>query len=198
MTSRLPRTRRLPAECPDRHAAGRATRGERIGVVGPNGAGKTTLLRTVAGELPALEGYVRAGHNVTPGYLAQMRGRAIPGATVLDAMLAGGRVETGRRAHTWPASCSAARTCSSPWRSSRVASGRASSSAVLGITPANLLLLDEPTNHLDIPAREALEAFLREHAGRRSSSCPTTGGCSNRCASACGWSSRARPERSAR
>ena len=28
--------------------------------------------------------------------------------------------------------------------------------------PANLLLLDEPTNHLDIPAREALEAFLRE------------------------------------
>ena len=34
--------------------------------------------------------------------------------------------------------------------------------AVLGITPANLLLLDEPTNHLDIPAREALEAFLRE------------------------------------
>jgi ATP-binding cassette subfamily F protein 3 len=28
--------------------------------------------------------------------------------------------------------------------------------------PANLMLLDEPTNHLDIPAREALEAFLRE------------------------------------
>jgi ATP-binding cassette subfamily F protein 3 len=28
--------------------------------------------------------------------------------------------------------------------------------------PSNLLLLDEPTNHLDIPAREALEAFLRE------------------------------------
>ncbi len=33
--------------------------------------------------------------------------------------------------------------------------------ALLGITPANLLLLDEPTNHLDIPAREALESFLR-------------------------------------
>jgi energy-coupling factor transporter ATP-binding protein EcfA2 len=28
--------------------------------------------------------------------------------------------------------------------------------------PANLLLLDEPTNHLDIPAREAIEAFVRE------------------------------------
>ena len=34
--------------------------------------------------------------------------------------------------------------------------------ALLGVTPANLLLLDEPTNHLDIPAREALEQFLRE------------------------------------
>jgi energy-coupling factor transporter ATP-binding protein EcfA2 len=28
--------------------------------------------------------------------------------------------------------------------------------------PANLLLLDEPTNHLVIPAREALEGFMRE------------------------------------
>ena len=34
--------------------------------------------------------------------------------------------------------------------------------ALLGIMPSNLLLLDEPTNHLDIPAREAIEAFLRE------------------------------------
>jgi ATP-binding cassette, subfamily F, member 3 len=34
--------------------------------------------------------------------------------------------------------------------------------ALLGIMPSNVLLLDEPTNHLDIPAREALEAFLRE------------------------------------
>ncbi len=34
--------------------------------------------------------------------------------------------------------------------------------ALLGTLPSNLLLLDEPTNHLDIPAREALETFLRE------------------------------------
>ena len=36
--------------------------------------------------------------------------------------------------------------------------------ALLGIQPSNLLLLDEPTNHLDIPAREAIEAFMRESA----------------------------------
>jgi ATP-binding cassette subfamily F protein 3 len=34
--------------------------------------------------------------------------------------------------------------------------------ALLGVGSSNLLLLDEPTNHLDIPAREALESFLRE------------------------------------
>ncbi len=34
--------------------------------------------------------------------------------------------------------------------------------ALLGIQPSNLLLLDEPTNHLDIPAREAIEAFMRD------------------------------------
>ncbi len=38
-----------------------ARRGERIGLVGPNGAGKSTLLRSIAGELPTLEGFVRVG-----------------------------------------------------------------------------------------------------------------------------------------
>ena len=47
--------------------------------------------------------------------------------------------------------------------------------------PSNLLLLDEPTNHLDIAAREAIEAFLAESPPRSSSS-PTTGGCSRRSA----------------
>ena len=37
--------------------------------------------------------------------------------------------------------------------------------ALVGLQAANLLLLDEPTNHLDIPAREALETFLRDAPG---------------------------------
>jgi ATP-binding cassette subfamily F protein 3 len=64
-----------------------AQRGERIGIVGPNGAGKTTLLRTIAGELPPLDGMVTFGNAVQIGYLAQLRDAAIPGTTVLDALL---------------------------------------------------------------------------------------------------------------
>jgi len=139
-----------------------AARGDRIGVVGPNGAGKTTLLRTIAGELSPLEGFVRVGHNTTPGYLAQLRRAGVPGATVLDAILSAAHVEMG------PARSYLARFL---FRGedvlkpvSELSGGERSrlELAVLGITPANLLLLDEPTNHLDIPAREALESFLRD------------------------------------
>ena len=52
-----------------------AQRGERIGIVGPNGAGKTTLLRTIAGDLPPLDGALTFGHAVQLGYLAQLRER---------------------------------------------------------------------------------------------------------------------------
>ncbi len=63
-----------------------AQRGERIGIVGPNGAGKTTLLRTIAGDLPPLDGAITFGNAVQLGYLAQLRGAAIAGTTVLDAL----------------------------------------------------------------------------------------------------------------
>ena len=138
-----------------------ATRGDRIGVVGPNGAGKTTLLRTVAGVLSPLDGFVRLGANVQPGYLAQIRDAPIPGATVMDAILAAARVENG------PARSYLARFLfrgEDVFKPVAELSGGERSRlelALLGITPANLLLLDEPTNHLDIPAREALESFLR-------------------------------------
>jgi ATP-binding cassette, subfamily F, member 3 len=139
-----------------------AQRGDRIGVVGPNGAGKTTLLRTIAGELAALEGFVRVGHNTTPGYLAQLRRAGVPGSTVLDAILAAGHVEMGAARSYLARFLFRGEDVLKPV--SELSGGERSrlELAVLGITPANLLLLDEPTNHLDIPAREALESFLRD------------------------------------
>ncbi len=142
-----------------------ATRGQRIGIVGPNGAGKTTLLRTIVGSLSALDGYVRLGAAVQPAYLAQLRDVAIPGTTVLDALLNMAPVEAG------PARSYLARFLfrgDDVFKPVTELSGGERSRlelALLGVTSANLLLLDEPTNHLDIPAREALESFLREWVG---------------------------------
>ena len=137
-----------------------AQRGERIGIVGPNGAGKTTLLRTIAGDLPPLDGSITFGNAVQIGYLAQLRGAAIAGATVLDALT-----------ETIPLTAGEARSYlarflfrgDDAFKEVRSLSGGERSRlelALLGIQPSNLLLLDEPTNHLDIPAREAIEAFM--------------------------------------
>jgi ATP-binding cassette subfamily F protein 3 len=137
-----------------------ARRGERIGIVGPNGAGKTTLLRTIAGDLPPLDGSLSFGHNVQPGYLAQLRDAAIPGATVLDAILEAIPVTPGE------ARGYLARFLfrgDDVFKEVRLLSGGERSRlelALLGVLPSNLLLLDEPTNHLDIAAREAIERFL--------------------------------------
>jgi ATP-binding cassette subfamily F protein 3 len=139
-----------------------AQRGDRVGIVGPNGAGKTTLLRTVAGELPPLEGSITFGHNVAIGYLAQLRGAAIAGTTVLDALLEAFPITQGE------ARSYLARFLfrgDDAFKEVRTLSGGERSRlelALLGIQPSNLLLLDEPTNHLDIPAREAIETFMRE------------------------------------
>jgi ATP-binding cassette subfamily F protein 3 len=139
-----------------------AQRGERIGIVGPNGAGKTTLLRTIAGELHPLDGSITFGNNTQLGYLAQLRGGAIPGATVLDALLEAIPV-TPREARGYLARFLF--RGDDVFKEVRLLSGGERSRlelALLGIQPSNLLLLDEPTNHLDIAAREAIETFLTE------------------------------------
>jgi ATP-binding cassette subfamily F protein 3 len=139
-----------------------AMRGERIGIVGPNGAGKTTLLRTVAGELPPLDGSIEFGHRVQLGYLAQLRAAALPGSTVIDALL-----------ETVPVTPAEARGYlarflfrgDDVFKEVRLLSGGERSRlelALLGVMPSNVYLLDEPTNHLDVVAREAIEAFLTE------------------------------------
>ena len=142
-----------------------ARRGARIGLVGPNGSGKTTLLRTITGELPPLAGSVRVGHKVQIGYLAQIREQGFAGANVLETMIGRGGLDSG------PARSYLARFLfrgDDVFKPVEALSGGERSRlelALVGLLAANLLLLDEPTNHLDIPAREALESFLREAAG---------------------------------
>jgi ATP-binding cassette subfamily F protein 3 len=139
-----------------------ARRGERIGIVGPNGAGKTTLLRTIAGDLPPIDGSIEFGHRVQLGYLAQLRAAGLPGATVIDALL-----------ETVPVTPGEARGYlarflfrgDDVFKEVRLLSGGERSRlelALLGVMPSNVYLLDEPTNHLDVVAREAIESFLVE------------------------------------
>ena len=139
-------------------------RGDRIGLVGPNGAGKSTLLRTMAGQLPALEGFVRIGRNVMPGYLSQLRDRPLGGATVLDALIAAAPVTPGQARSYLARFLFRGDDVQKPV--GELSGGERSrlELALLGVGSTNLLLLDEPTNHLDIAAREALETFLRESA----------------------------------
>ena len=139
-----------------------AQRGERIGIVGPNGAGKTTLLRTIAGELPPLDGGIAFGHAVQLGYLAQLRGAAIPRATVLDALLDSLPVTPGEARSYLARFLFRGDDVLKEVRSLSGGERSRLELALLGILPSNVLLLDEPTNHLDIPAREAIEAFLAE------------------------------------
>jgi ATP-binding cassette subfamily F protein 3 len=142
-----------------------ARRGARIGLVGPNGAGKTTLLRTIGGDLAPIDGWLELGHGVQIGYLAQVRKAPMPGTTVLEALTNGGGMDQG------PARSYLARFLfrgDDVFKAVEQLSGGERSRlelALVGLQAANLLLLDEPTNHLDIPAREALEAFLRDAPG---------------------------------
>ncbi len=139
-----------------------AQRGDRIGIVGPNGAGKTTLLRTIAGELPPLDGVLTIGSGVSIGYLAQLRRAAIAGATVLDAILEAIPITQGEARGYLARFLFRGDDAFQEVRSLSGGERSRLELALLGILPANLLLLDEPTNHLDIPAREALETFVRE------------------------------------
>jgi ATP-binding cassette subfamily F protein 3 len=96
------------------------------------------------------------------GYLAQVRRAPAAGATVVDAFRGATGLDDG------PARSYLARFLFSGddvFKPVEKLSGGERSRlelAIVGVASANLLLLDEPTNHLDIPAREALEAFLRE------------------------------------
>jgi ATP-binding cassette subfamily F protein 3 len=137
-----------------------AQRGDRVGIVGPNGAGKTTFLRTIAGELPPLDGSIEFGHNVSLGYLAQLRGAALPGTTVLEALTAVIPVTDGEARSYLARFLFRGDDVLKEVRSLSGGERSRLELAILGIQPSNLLLLDEPTNHLDIPAREAIESFL--------------------------------------
>ncbi len=147
--------------CPDVEVR----RGDRVALIGPNGAGKTTFLKTVLGEIPPLQGRIRLGASVEPGYLAQAQAGLDPDETVLDAILeirnlplTQARSFLGQYLFIGEDVFRTIGTLSGGQRS-RVALAR------LTLHGANFLLLDEPTNHLDLDTQEILEAVLKDFPG---------------------------------
>ncbi|NEQ44778.1 MAG: ABC-F family ATP-binding cassette domain-containing protein [Leptolyngbya sp. SIOISBB] len=143
-------------------------RGDRIAFLGPNGAGKSTLLRLILGREAPTEGMVRLGrHNVIPKYFEQNQAEALDlEKTVFDTVqtivpdwkmeqvrtLLGQFLFSGDMVFKKVGALSGGEKA------------RLAMAAML-VQPANLLILDEPTNHLDIPAKETLEAALRQYDG---------------------------------
>jgi ATP-binding cassette subfamily F protein 3 len=139
--------------------------GRRVALTGPNGCGKSTLLRTIAGQLPPVEGKFTLGASVQLGYMAQEQELLDPHSNAVetlrqvapmdetearsflhyflfsgdDALRPVAQLSFGERARLMLASL--------------VASG------------CNFLLLDEPINHLDIPSRERFEQALTQFPG---------------------------------
>lgn len=143
-------------------------RGDRIALLGPNGSGKSTLLRLLLGREEPLSGTIKLGeHNVMPAYFEQNQAEALDMeksvlATIADAV------------HNWKDSEIRGLlgrflfSGDSVFKRVRELSGGEKARLALArmlISPANFLILDEPTNHLDIPAKETLEAAIREYEG---------------------------------
>ncbi|HEY4374838.1 MAG TPA: ATP-binding cassette domain-containing protein [Burkholderiales bacterium] len=141
--------------------------GQRIGLLGVNGAGKSTLVKTIADELPLVNGVARFGKGLVIGYFAQhqvemLRHDESPlwhmvklAPTVREQELRnflGGFNFPGEMVTSSIAPFSGG-------EKARLAL------ALLAWQRPNLLLLDEPTNHLDLETREALTMALAQFEG---------------------------------
>jgi ATP-binding cassette subfamily F protein 3 len=165
-------TKGLAVGYPNKRVAGKINfhidKGKHVAILGNNGQGKSTFLKTVAGEIDALEGDFKWGHEVKLGYYAQhvfhflnendsvvdfldrKAGRETPRQVVLD--LAGSFLFSGNDVN----------------KKIKLLSGGERARLVLAgllLSKCDILLLDEPTNHLDFETVEALGTALKNYKG---------------------------------
>ena len=139
----------------------------RIGLIGPNGAGKSTLIKTLAGELPLLQGERTLGEHTKIGYFAQHQlDQLDSSATPLLTMqrITHKTDEQSLRNYLGSFGFQGDNVNASIARFSGGEKARLALAVIIWHKP-NLLLLDEPTNHLDLEMRLALTLALQEYQG---------------------------------
>ena len=140
-------------------------RGSRIALRGPNGTGKTTLIKLLLGQLNPASGEISLGESVNVGYLSQEHESLQSTHTVLNELTEKTGMDS-TLAHRLLAWLLVPREKMNQ-QVNTLSKGEQSKVLLAEIiaSGANFIILDEPTNHLDIPAREAVEAALREYTG---------------------------------
>ena len=149
--------------------------GQRIGILGANGQGKSTLVKTIAREMPQIDGNITEGKGLNIGYFAQQE---------LDVL----RPDDSPLVHMIRLAKELGPNSKEPSREQDLRnylgsfnfngdmvsqavgtmSGGEKARLVLAMIVwqrPNLLLLDEPTNHLDLATREALSMALNSFEG---------------------------------
>jgi ATPase subunit of ABC transporter with duplicated ATPase domains len=138
--------------------------GQRVILTGPNGSGKSTLLRTIAGDLPPLDGQVQRGPSVNLGTMSQEQSGLDPQLSPLETVQFAFGNETEARTFLAYFLFTGDEAL---LRNSQLSYGQRARLALarLIIDGCNVLLLDEPINHLDIPSREQFEQALGSFEG---------------------------------
>jgi ATP-binding cassette subfamily F protein 3 len=140
---------------------------QKVAIVGANGLGKSTLIKTIAGNVPQIDGSIKLGHNVKIAYYAQEQVEYLSlDKTVLENLrLINDKLEEFNARKILGSFLFKGDDIYKPVR---VLSGGEKSRlglACLMVQNANFLLLDEPTNHLDILSTEILSEALKNYEG---------------------------------
>ena len=140
---------------------------QRIGLLGVNGAGKSTLIKTIAGELPLVNGVAHFGKGLVIGYFAQHQVEMLrhdESPLWHMSKLAPNVREQELRNFLGGFNFPGDMVMSSIKPFSGGEKARLALALIAWQRP-NLLLLDEPTNHLDLETREALTVALAQFEG---------------------------------
>ena len=145
----------------------RLSDGDRIGLLGRNGAGKTTLMKTLAAQLPPLQGAYTGDSKLRIGYFAQHQLELLnPQWSPLDHLTDLSHQQTDRSLRAFLGRFGFSGDAAT--EPVAIRSGGEKARLVLALIvyrKPNLLLLDEPTNHLDIQMRESISFALQSYNG---------------------------------